>query len=99
MTYLSNVVTLALDKEKCTGCAVCLDVCPHRLLFLADGKIAVTDRDRCIECGACARNCAFDAIHVEAGVGCAAALIASKMNKTGEISCGCECSSGKSSCC
>ena len=101
MTYLSNVVTLEFDTEKCTGCGICLEVCPHRLLFLSDGKIAVTDIDRCIECGACARNCAFGAIQVEAGVGCAAALIASKVNKTGEITCGCDCEpeKGKISCC
>jgi hypothetical protein len=40
-----------------------------------------------MECGACRRNCAFDAIAVDSGVGCAAAIIASWFNK-GEIVCG-----------
>jgi Fe-S-cluster-containing hydrogenase component 2 len=39
------------------------------------GKASLTDRDRCMECGACARNCAFAAISVTAGVGCASAII------------------------
>ena len=29
MTYLKDVVTLKLDEEKCTGCGMCLEVCPH----------------------------------------------------------------------
>jgi NAD-dependent dihydropyrimidine dehydrogenase PreA subunit len=40
-----------------------------------DGKVVLADRDACMECGACARNCAFGAISVEQGVGCAAAII------------------------
>jgi ferredoxin len=33
------------------------------------------DRDACIECGACARNCPVTALTVQAGVGCASAII------------------------
>lgn len=75
MKYLKNVVTLQYDAAKCTGCGRCLEVCPHRV-FQPDGKkVKIADRDACMECGACKRNCAFDAIKVEQGVGCAAAVI------------------------
>ena len=75
MKYLKNVVTLHLDPEKCTGCGMCMEVCPHSV-FQKSGKIvAIADRDACMECGACAKNCAFSAISVQQGVGCAAAII------------------------
>jgi ferredoxin len=75
--YLKNVVTLSVDPKACRGCGVCVDVCPQRVLYLDDKRIAIGDRDACMECGACARNCAHGAITVRAGVGCAAALLAS----------------------
>ena len=75
--YLKNVVTLSVDSQACRGCGACIDVCPHRVLVLSEKRIAIGDRDACMECGACARNCAFGAITVRAGVGCAAALLAS----------------------
>ena len=75
MKYLKNVATLQLDSEKCTGCGMCLTVCPHQVFEMQGKKAAVADLDACMECGACARNCAFSAITVEEGVGCAAAVI------------------------
>ena len=75
MKYLKNVVTLQYDSAKCTGCGRCLEVCPHRVFQPEGKKVAIRDRDACMECGACARNCAFDAIEVQEGVGCAAAVI------------------------
>lgn len=75
MKYLKNVVTLRLDSEKCTGCGMCLVVCPHRVFQKAGASVQIADRDACMECGACAKNCAASAITVEEGVGCAAAII------------------------
>jgi ferredoxin len=85
--YLKDVVTLQLDAEKCTGCGQCLFVCPHAVLVRADGRVAVGDRDACMECGACARNCPADAIRVEAGVGCAQAVINSMLGRDGSSCC------------
>ena len=87
MKYLKNVVTLQLDLEKCTGCGMCLSVCPHRVFEKAGKKVMIVDRDACMECGACAKNCAFEAISVEQGVGCAAAVIIGFFTGT-EPSCG-----------
>lgn len=96
MKYLSNVATLSLATERCTGCGACLDVCPHRVFELPRKKARILDRDRCMECGACAMNCPSGALSVDKGVGCAAALINS-MITGGEPSC--DCSGNQSNCC
>lgn len=75
MKYLKDVVTLRYDEEKCTGCGMCVTVCPHRVFAESGGKARITDRDLCMECGACAMNCPFGAIDVQQGVGCAAAIL------------------------
>lgn len=73
--YIRNVSTLELDKDKCKGCSLCAEVCPHRVFIIENGKADIVDKDRCMECGACALNCPFEAISVEVGVGCAIAII------------------------
>ncbi|MFC2142408.1 mercury methylation ferredoxin HgcB [Acidobacteriota bacterium] len=75
MKYLKTVVTLKYDPEKCTGCRRCIEVCPRAVFEMQDKKALITDKDRCIECGACANNCQYEAISVDAGVGCATAII------------------------
>jgi len=95
MKYISNVVTLALDTDKCIGCGMCEIVCPHRVFVVKDKKAVITDRNRCMECGACARNCPVEALSVEAGVGCASAIIIGAL--TGKEP-SCDCAKG-SSCC
>jgi ferredoxin len=81
LRYLENVVTLEYDRDKCTGCGKCAEVCPHSLFVVEEGgrKARLTDRDLCIECGACMRNCPFEAIKVRPGVGCAYALMISAL--------------------
>jgi NAD-dependent dihydropyrimidine dehydrogenase PreA subunit len=86
--YLKNVVTLQLDDDKCNGCGVCLNVCPHGVLGSEEKKVQIVDRNACMECGACAANCPFNAITVNAGVGCAAAIIKGALTGR-EPSCGC----------
>lgn len=87
MVYLKNVVTLALDEEKCIGCGTCLMVCPHTVLEKSDGKVRIIDRDACMECGACTTNCPAEAISVDAGVGCAAAVINAALGRKGSSCC------------
>lgn len=74
-SYLAEVATLELDREACSGCGMCADVCPHQVFLLREDKAEILDRDRCMECGACRTNCPTGAIRVDAGVGCAAGLI------------------------
>jgi NAD-dependent dihydropyrimidine dehydrogenase PreA subunit len=75
MKYLTRVVTLEYFPEKCTGCQRCVEVCPRNVFFIRNKKARLIDLDNCIECGACANNCEFEAIKVNAGVGCAAAIL------------------------
>ena len=75
MKYLKNVTTLAFDAGKCTGCGKCTEVCPHGVFDMGEGTVRIADKDLCMECGACALNCSAKAIEVNAGVGCAAAII------------------------
>jgi NAD-dependent dihydropyrimidine dehydrogenase PreA subunit len=97
MKYIPNVVTLKLFADRCTGCGRCIEVCPHTV-FAKNGKtVHIVDRDRCIECGACMMNCAFGAIQVNPGVGCAAAII-NGLITGGEPQCGCGGSSDASEC-
>lgn len=85
--YLPDVVTLSLDPEKCTGCGMCLEVCPHAVPAKQNGKVTIRDRDACMECGACAKNCPVEAITVVAGVGCAAAVINAALGRSGSSCC------------
>ena len=91
MTYLKDVVTLQLDANKCTGCGMCLEVCPHEVFQTNSSRAISINRDACMECGACSRNCPVDAISVESGVGCAAAVINSLLGrKSSECACSIE---------
>lgn len=90
--YLKDVVTLELAQDKCTGCGICIEVCPQAVFVVENRKASIADRDACIECGACAKNCAFSAISVKSGAGCASAIISGLFNG-GEPCCG-----GKGSC-
>ena len=95
LRYLPGVISLRLDQEKCLGCGMCAVVCPHRVFRIENKKARIVDRDACMECGACALNCTSEAISVQKGVGCVAAIITGAIKGT-EPSC--DCSDG-SSCC
>ena len=73
--YLAGVTTLAFAADRCTGCGRCLEVCPHQVFERAGARVRLVDRDACMECGACALNCAARALTVDAGVGCASGLM------------------------
>jgi NAD-dependent dihydropyrimidine dehydrogenase PreA subunit len=101
MTYLKDVVTLKLNEEKCTGCGMCLEVCPHAVFGMNARHARIIDRDACMECGACSRNCPVAAVTVQAGVGCAAAMINVILGRTDQPCCGGEsgCSASGKGCC
>ena len=98
MKYLADVSSLVYAADKCAGCGRCVEVCPQGVFVMREKRAFVTDRDLCMECGACARNCDFGAIAVNAGVGCAAAIINS-MIMGGEPTCGRSDTGASGNCC
>ena len=69
--------------DKCTGCGVCVDVCPRGLIDLYDAShevfVMCKSHDKgarvkkicevgCISCGICERTCPVDAITVQDGL-------------------------------
>ncbi len=87
LRYLSNVVSLKADPALCIGCGLCTQVCPQGVLALVDKRVVVAQRDACMECGACMTNCPSGALWVEAGVGCAQAVINSALGRKGNACC------------
>ncbi|KAH3762501.1 carbon monoxide dehydrogenase [Pelomyxa schiedti] len=81
--------TLAIDTNKCVGCHICQDVCPHDVISVVNGKATISRLNDCMECGACAMNCPTKAVTVESGVGCAWAIIMSAINGRETVGCGC----------
>lgn len=49
-----------VDKEKCTGCEACVDICPVQAIKMEDGKAVIGEE--CIDCGACVNQCPSEAI-------------------------------------
>lgn len=87
LRYLPNVTSLKLDTDKCNGCKMCLEVCPHAVFVVDNRKSQIVDRDACMECGACMQNCESGALAVNAGVGCAAAIIYGAIKATEATCC------------
>lgn len=94
--YLKNVSTLSIDIDKCTGCGICENVCPHQILSVNEKKCRVSDMDLCMECGACMTNCPNESINVKKGVGCFSAIVNGII--TGKDP-SCDCSGSSGGCC
>lgn len=52
-----------IEKESCTGCGNCVEVCPPQALQLEDGKVQIHE-EFCEECGFCAADCPAEAIRI-----------------------------------
>lgn len=58
-----------VDKELCTGCGICYEICPQDVFgFEGSPEVLCPEvlyQDECWYCGACVVDCAFEAIHLK----------------------------------
>lgn len=52
-----SINIINIDKELCTGCRRCAEVCPVNAIEGEDGKPQIINSDRCIVCGQCVQIC------------------------------------------
>ncbi len=57
-------MSVTVDSQKCTGCFLCLPVCPEKTLTRVGEKVLVTG-GKCMVCGHCQAACPVDAIGIE----------------------------------
>jgi ferredoxin len=88
LAYVRGVTTIGLDLSLCNGCMMCIEVCPHPVFESLKRAVAIREPDLCMECGACVVNCPEDALSVNPGVGCAAAILKGWITRS-EPHCGC----------
>jgi heterodisulfide reductase subunit C/coenzyme F420-reducing hydrogenase delta subunit len=65
----SSLETVKVDEKLCSGCGVCVMVCPYEAPHLIDKKVkgeidrvSHVDTDRCMRCGTCVAACPLGAI-------------------------------------
>lgn len=58
------MVEIEIDKELCTGCGTCVDICPTEVFEIQDEKSVVVNVDECLVCLACETQCPEGAIKV-----------------------------------
>ncbi|MEM2957835.1 MAG: 4Fe-4S binding protein [Candidatus Freyarchaeota archaeon] len=65
---------LILDRKKCTGCGICITVCPKEAIQrgpvgaaekeLSDVPAVLVDKKKCSFCGICVHLCPFEALEL-----------------------------------
>jgi Fe-S-cluster-containing hydrogenase component 2 len=56
-----EVAMIYVDQDRCSGCGVCVGVCPVGAIAIQEGKAAI-DQERCYQCEACFAACPEQAI-------------------------------------
>jgi len=54
-----------IDESLCTGCGICIDVCPHQALEMIDGHAKLARPEVCDGAGGCADACPMQAITIK----------------------------------
>lgn len=56
--------TVSVNRKRCNGCGLCVQVCPHRLFAVTAGAASVT-AEGCMGCGHCQAVCPSDAVEID----------------------------------
>jgi len=62
---MNDQVTTIILPDKCSGCGLCVTVCPDRTITMQEGRATVTG-NRCFQCGHCLAVCPTGAVSVGA---------------------------------
>lgn len=62
---------VGFDREKCSGCTLCVRICPSDVLVMSGGKARMQDEGlvQCMACGDCTAICPDGAITLERSYG------------------------------
>jgi ferredoxin len=55
---------LIINAEECSGCGICIDVCPNEVLDLVDDIAQPINESSCDGCGTCAEECPMGAVEI-----------------------------------
>lgn len=61
-------MAIHIDHARCTGCGVCVDICPEDVLHVEEAKVAAKYPEECWYCGSCVYDCPHEAIEVAFGI-------------------------------
>jgi len=59
-----RITTTSINQDLCSGCGLCLRICPDNTFSINDGKAEVTG-SKCLQCGHCLAICPENAISVK----------------------------------
>jgi len=72
LDYQDKIPDIEVDENLCSGCAVCIALCPYDALKLKEGKehpVLEIDVLKCKRCGACVTACPSNAIIIKDDLG------------------------------
>ena len=61
---MKGVVVAGVDEDKCNGCGLCEEICPHDAIRVID-TVAAVDKGQCDGCNMCAMACTEKAIALQ----------------------------------
>jgi len=56
-------MAVKVDNNKCTGCNVCVGICPVQAIKIENKKAVISEE--CVECGVCISQCPNEAISLD----------------------------------
>ena len=62
------MVPVNFDEKLCTGCGICIDICPYRAIGLTNNRAEYILTKDCFYCGHCQAVCPVDAVSMDGPV-------------------------------